>query len=103
MIAAMLRLKELWRGEMPLAMAFWHYAIFYGLIFNVVATAMALVLVVLEVPIAIAIAVHLLPVPYTIVAMVGVWRSADRHTGQDNMATFARVAVLAWFCFWFAF
>lgn len=97
------RLKELWRGELPLEVAFWHYAIFYGLIFNIVATAAALFLVVLDVPIALAIVVHLLPVPYSIIVMTGVWRSADRYAGRRDMATYARIGVLAWFCFWFAF
>jgi len=97
------RLKELWRGELPLEVAFWHYAIFYGLIFNIVATATALFLVVLDAPIALAVIVHLLPVPYSIIVMIGVWRSADRFTGRRDMATYARIGVLAWFCFWFAF
>jgi len=99
----MQKLKLLWLGYLPLEIAFWHYAIFYGLVFNIIATAVALVLIVLEAPIALAIIVHLLPVPYSVVAMAGVWRSADRYHGQSNLATLARIGVLAWFCFWFAF
>ena len=98
----LLRLGELWRGELPLEVAFWRYAIYYGFVINIVATAISLVLIVLDAPIAIAITVHLVPVPYLIVAARGVWRSADRHAGQGGFATFARIAVLAWCCFWFA-
>lgn len=99
----MQRLKLLWQGHLPLEMAFWQYAIFYGLIFNVLATGCALVLVVLDVPIAIAVVVHLLPLPYSIMVMAGVWRSADRFPGPDKIAILARVSVVAWFAFWLAF
>jgi hypothetical protein len=102
-MATMQRLKLLWLGYLPLATAFWQYAIFYGLVLNVAATAAALFLVVLEAPIAIAIIVHLLPVPYSVVAMTGVWRSADRYGSHDNFAFVARIAVIAWFAFWFVF
>jgi len=103
MMTTMQELKALWRGDLPLEIAFWRYAIFYGLALNVIATAIFLALVVLDVPIAAAIIVHLLPVPYSIAAMVGVWRSADRYPGQRKLATYARIGVLAWTCFWFAF
>lgn len=97
------RLKELWRGQLPLEVAFWHYAIFYGLLLNVVATVAALALIVLDVPIVIAVIVHLTPVPYSIVALAGIWRSADRYEGHRGFATFIRIGALAWFCFLFAF
>jgi hypothetical protein len=103
MMAAMQRLKLLWLGYLPLEAAFWQYAIFYGFLFNVAATAAALFLVVLDVPIAIAIIVHLLPVPYSILAMAGVWRSADRYGSQGSFSLVARLAVIVWFCFWFVF
>ena len=32
------RLRALWRGELPLEVAFWHYAIYYGLILNLAAS-----------------------------------------------------------------
>jgi hypothetical protein len=96
------RLGELWRGQLPLEIAFWHYAIYYGLIVNVVATTLSIVLLLLDAPIALAVAVHLLPLPYSVVTAFGVWRSADRYTGRRNFATFTRVGVLAWFCFWLA-
>jgi hypothetical protein len=96
MMLAIQRLKELWRGQLPLEIAFWHYAIFYGLLLNVVATAAAVALIVLDVPIVAAVIVHLIPVPYSIVAIGGVWHSADRYDGRRSFAIFAKVAVLAW-------
>jgi hypothetical protein len=99
----MQKLKVLWAGHLPLEIAFWQYAIFYGVIFNVVATAVALFLVVLDAPIAIAIVVHLLPVPYSVLTMVGVWRSADHYPGPANTALLAKATVVAWSALWVAF
>lgn len=96
----MQRLKELWLGRLPLEIAFWTYAIVYGLALNAVATGAALVLIVLDVPIAIAIVVHLLPVPYSVLATCGVWRSADRYPGRQTVASAAKASVIAWFCLW---
>lgn len=101
MMTAMQKLNVLWAGHLPLEVAFWQYAIFYGVLFNVVATAVALFLVALDVPIAIAIIVHLLPVPYSVLTMVGVWRSADHYPGRSNIALLAKAAMVAWFCVWF--
>jgi hypothetical protein len=99
----MQKLKVLWAGHLPLEIAFWRYAIFYGVMLNVVATAVALFLVVLDAPIAIAIVVHLLPVPYSVLTMVGVWRSADHYPGPPNTALLAKAAVVAWSALWVAF
>jgi hypothetical protein len=43
-----------------------------------------------------AIVIFLLPVPYVVVAVVGVWRSADAYGGPQHWATLARIAALAW-------
>ncbi|NJO34379.1 MAG: hypothetical protein HC869_15875 [Rhodospirillales bacterium] len=94
------RLKELWLGHLPLDVAFWRYALVYGLALNVVATGAALALLVLDSPTAIAIVVHLLPVPYSVLATCGVWRSADRYPGRQDIASGAKAAVIVWFCFW---
>jgi hypothetical protein len=96
----MQRLKNLWHGQLPLDIAFWTYAIVYGLVLNVAATGAALVLIVLDAPIAIAIGVHLLPVPYSVLAACGVWRSADRYPGRRTIASAAKAGVIAWFCLW---
>jgi hypothetical protein len=89
-------LTALWRGELPLALAFWHYAIGYGTIVNILATAAAVASVLAGLPDAVAIALHVLPLPYVFVAVVGVWRSAARYRGDPSWAGFARGAVIAW-------
>lgn len=83
---------------MPLAVAVWRYAFLYGLALNVAATVAALGLVAGDAPIALAVAVHLSPVPYSVLAICGVWRSAGRHPGDRSMAEFAKIGVVAWFC-----
>jgi hypothetical protein len=103
LMTAMQKLKLLWQGHLPLDTAFWQYAFFYGVILNVVATAVALFLVVIDAPIALAIVVHLLPVPYSVLTMVGVWRSADHYSGPPNTALLAKLAVIAWSALWIAF
>ena len=103
MMPAMQRLKVLWQGHLPLEVAFWNYAIFYGLVFNILGTGAALVLFVLDVPVAFPVIMHLLPVPYSVLALVGVWRSADHYAGPPKFAILARIVVLAWFCVWMVF
>jgi hypothetical protein len=95
-------LRELWLGRLPLDVAFWRYAIVYGLALNVAATGAALALIVLDAPIAAAVIVHLSPVPYSVLATCGVWRSADRYPGRRDIASWAKAAVIVWFCFWLA-
>ena len=99
-MVVMRRLKELWLGQVPLEVAFWKYAIIYGLVLNVLATGAALVLIVLNAPIATAIVMHLLPVPYSALATCGVWRSADHYSGRQIISTVTKAGVIVWFCFW---
>lgn len=94
------RLKELWLGQLPLEVAFWKYAIIYGLALNVVATGATFVLIVLNAPIAIAIVMHFLPLPYSALATCGVWRSADHYSGRQAISTVTKASVIVWFCLW---
>ena len=97
------QVKRLWHGELPLEVAFWRYAIIDGLVLNILATAAALAIVIAEWPVWLALIVHLLPVPYSILACTGVWRSAEHYEGRPDFPRFARTAVVAWFCFWLFF
>lgn len=89
-------MKALWMGRLPLARAFWEYAIAYALLANLCATGAALVLVAAGLPTALAIAVFLLPLPYFLVAVVGVWRSANVYAGNPRWAAMARYAACIW-------
>ena len=102
MMSRMQTLRCLWRGQLPLEIAFWHFAIFYGLILNLATSTVSVILLLQDAPAAWFIAVHLLPLPYSVVTACGVWRSADNHAGRGSFATFSRVGVVLWFCFWLA-
>lgn len=93
--------------------AFWTYAVFWGLLINVAAGIAALALIVADKAAApaaasgavagasvlplLALVLHLAPVPYNIVALVGVWRSAGRADSPPSAALAARSATLALF------
>jgi hypothetical protein len=89
-------LVALWRGDVPLGQAFWEYAIVYGTIVNIVATAGAIAAVAAGLPDVVAIGLFLVPVPYIVTAVVGVLRSADRYEGPPRWAGMAKVAVIMW-------
>jgi len=87
---------SLWRGELPLRQAFWEYAVVYGTIISIVATAAAIASVAMSLPDAVAVGLFLIPVPYILIAVVGVMRSANGYDGPQIWASLARVAVLVW-------
>jgi hypothetical protein len=84
------------RGEIPLASAFWLYAIGYGTLFNLIATAAAFAVLAAGGPPLLALAVFLLPLPYNVLGVIAVWRSADRDHGDPTWAMAARIAIIAW-------
>jgi hypothetical protein len=89
-------LIDLWAGRVPLARAFWGYAICWGFLINIVATILALALVVAGAPNPVVLAVHLAPIPWNVLVVVGVWRSAGSADVSPGWAIAARVASTAW-------
>lgn len=81
----------LWRGEMNLQIAFWNWAVFGGVIINVVSSALFLLLVLNDLLIAAIIVGYGFSLPYNFLVCVGVWRSADRYTGDQRLAEIAKV------------
>ena len=96
-------LKALWLGQLPLQEAFWRYTITYDLILNLAATMAALSLVLTEAPIILAAIVHFLPLPYSLFAATGTWRSADHYKGNPSFVSAAKIAIIIWIGFWFIF
>ncbi len=95
--------RQLWLGHLPLHEAFWRYAITYDLVLNIAATLGALAFILAEAPIANAAVVHFLPLPYSLFAATGAWRSADSYTGSSIHAAAAKLALIAWIGFWLVF
>jgi len=89
-------LRRLWAGQVPLGEAFWWYAIFWGTAANLAATLLAMALLAADVPALLAIAGGALPIPYNLVTLVAVWRSAAAYAGPRLLADLARIASLIW-------
>ena len=95
--------KQLWLGQLPLPEAFWRYLITYDLILNLGATTASLTAILAGAPIILALVLHLLPVPYSLFAATGAWRSADRFDGNPSLANAAKIAIIIWIGFWLFF
>jgi len=94
-----LSLKQLWLGQLPLREAFWRWLITYGLILNLVATMIALALVLAEASIIVVAIIHFLPLPYSVLAATGTWRSADRYKGNPSHGAAAKAVIVIWVLF----
>jgi hypothetical protein len=89
-------LLRLWRGQLPLSRAFWDNAIIYGTLANLLFTVLALGVLAAGGAGWLALAVFLVPLPYNVTTVVGVWRSAARYAGPPAWANAARIAVIVW-------
>jgi drug/metabolite transporter (DMT)-like permease len=87
---------RLWRGEEPLARAFWMWAVALGAILNVAGTFLVYAVLQLHAPTFVVVLAYVSPIPYNLFAFVGVWRSAARYTGPTRIADLARAALVAW-------
>jgi hypothetical protein len=96
-------LRALWLGQLPLREAFWRYLVTYDVILNLAATMAALTLVLAEAPIILAAIVHFLPLPYSLFAAMGTWRSADRYEGNPSLVNAAKIVIIIWIGFWLFF
>jgi hypothetical protein len=92
-------LSALWRGEMPLAIAFWRYMLTYGLVLNLGSSLAFLIVFLAQGPPALALLFHLLPIPYNAISAVGVWRSAVK-AAPSALTTPAQLAACVWFLIW---
>jgi hypothetical protein len=82
-------------GELPLGEAFWTWAVGGGLLVNIATSLGFLALVAMGRPILALVVGYGCSVPYNIAAVMGVWRSADRHQGDPAFASVARWVTLA--------
>jgi hypothetical protein len=89
-------MTALWKGQLPLARAYWEYAVVYVVLANLCATGAALGALAAGLPVALAVVIFLLPAPYIFVAVVGVWRSAGAYEGPPHWAMLARYSSIVW-------
>ena len=90
----MTKIRDLWRGELPLPNAFWNWAVLGGVIINVASSALFLFLIAADRPISALIAGYVPTIPYNIVVSVGVWRSAKQYSGERRWADLARIVTI---------
>lgn len=91
------RIKALWRGEVSLAQAFWTVTLLYGTLINLTATGLMFAALAAGLPSLIAVAMHLLPLPYNVLALMGVWHSANDYKGTPSHAAAAQIVTVLWF------
>ena len=78
------------RGETPLVDAFWNWAFFGGVAVNLSSSVLFLWLITVEQPTLALIAGYAYSVPYNLLVVIGVWRSASRFDGDPRWAEAAR-------------
>lgn len=83
-----------WRGEAPLAVAFWDDMLIAGSALNLAAVLVAMGLASLGVPNGVAAAVYFSPAPVNVFLVVSVWRSAARS--GLLLAAAARAVAVTW-------
>ncbi len=88
--------KCLWAGELPLRQAFWQYAVGYGLLINLVTSLAFLALIARDANTALIVLAFALPVPYNVLVVMAVWRSANRYAGSETWADMARIGTVIW-------
>jgi hypothetical protein len=87
---------ELWRGGLSLGRAFWLWGVLGGAAVGLFTTLVAVILLAAGAPAwlaALAFAVHL---PWNLVLLVGMWRSAGRPEVDRAAALLARAVMLGW-------
>jgi hypothetical protein len=87
-------IRQVWRGEVSLAEAFWGWAVLGALLVNLFTSVLFLTLVSRDLTLLGFIAGYAISVPYNVLAAVGVWRAAARHPGDPAWAETARVIAL---------
>ena len=86
--------QRLWSGQVPLERAFWTYAVAGGLVVNLATSLLFLILVSSDFLLVALVTGYGLSVPYNLVALVGVWRAADRYEGDRALADVLRMVTL---------
>jgi hypothetical protein len=89
-------IMALWRGELVLGQAFWLWGIFGGGIVALFATILVLFLLAMGASTWLAVLFFAADIPWNLVLLVGVWRSAAQPEVARGTATLARLTMLAW-------
>lgn len=96
-------LSDLWGGRLPLSTAFWNYMIFWGFLLNLATNLGSLSVLVAAGGSApqgwvalLSLGLHALSMPYNILCLVGVWRSAARPEVSSISRLLTRTIAIIW-------
>ena len=87
---------EFFRGGLPLGRAFWLWGILGGGIVSLFSTLLALTLIAASAPAWLAVLAFAAHIPWNLMLLVGIWRSAGRPEVSPAAANLARTVILAW-------
>jgi hypothetical protein len=88
--------KEFARGGLPLGRAFWVWGILGGAVVNLFATLAAVAVLSAELSPWLAALVFAAPIPWNILLLVGVWRSAQRPEVGRGAGLLAQLGIAVW-------
>lgn len=86
--------RRIWRGDLPLHIVFWNWAVIGGVIVNLITSFLFLFLLNSDQVIAAVAGGYLLSLPYNFIVCVGVWRSSERYEGDRHWAEMAKYVTL---------
>ena len=89
-------IAEFFRGGLPLGRAFWLWGILGGGIISLFSTLLALTLIAARAPAWLAVLAFAAHIPWNLMLLVGIWRSAGRPEVSPAAANLARTVILAW-------
>ncbi len=89
-------INRLWAGQVPLGEAVWTYAVAYGFVINAISHGLLLALLVNDMGLVLVAVAFILPIPYNLLIVVAVWRSAERYEGPKKWADLALVGTVIW-------
>ena len=87
---------EFFRGGLPLGRAFWLWGIVGGGIVSLFSTLLALTLIAAGASAWVAVLAFAAHIPWNLMLLVGIWRSAGRPEVSPAAANLARIVILAW-------
>ena len=88
--------KQLWRGDVPLARTYWMFGVLVGVFFSIAAVLIEYIYIQIsksfgQVPIYVLLTAEYIYFPFIYVA---IWRSSNKYTGPSYWATLAKVATV---------
>jgi hypothetical protein len=85
---------RLWSGAMPLSRVFWTDMLIIGSAVNLAAMLLAILLFIAGAPVWLGVFIHFSPLPYNILLLLAVWRSAAREA--STWGFLAQIAGVLW-------